>query len=338
MIKAARFVAAIALSLSASAHAGGLYFFGDSLSDTGNTSTYFGGALPTITPGTPYAPGQWTDNQGGGVWSAQFAAVYGSSIDSRASLLGGGNFAWAGARSYSFAGGVPGLDQQVGAYLSLPGTSRANDLFVIMIGGNDVKPIATDAGNAAAAVLGGGGTPSQANLAFAGAVATGVTSGLTNILNAVNTLYADGGRHFLIANMPDVGATPNVRLQGPATVGAVNAVVNAWNTNFNSLVLSMSGIPGIDVDVLDLYGLATQSPAYYAALGFTNTTDTCFVSATTATLQDCRTYFFSDDFHPTSAAHALIAQTALKAVPTPATLALFAIGLLGLAGMRRKQA
>jgi phospholipase/lecithinase/hemolysin len=321
---------ALLLSLSAQANAGSIYFFGDSLSDTGNTSAYFANQTPAvIVPNyvagvTPYAAGQYTDNFGAGVWSQQFAAALGQPNEARFSLAGGHNYSWAGARTYSGAGLLPGLDLQVATYIGAPGVSKSEDLFVIMIGGNDVKPALEAAAMAS--------SPAASGLA----IGTAVANGLGNIQAAVNALYADGGRRFLIANMPDVGSTPNVRLSGPAAVAGANAVVDLWNANFRDLILGLNGKAGIDVDVLDMYGLAKISPAYYQSLGFTDLTNTCFVSATTATLQNCSTYFYSDDFHPTSAAHSIIARTALAAVPVPASLALVLVGFIGLFLSRRK--
>ena len=98
-------VAIAALALSAQVSAGSLYFFGDSLSDTGNVSTATGGAFPGTAQ--PYAPGQYTDKFGGGVWAAQFATLYGQPSASTPSLLGGRNYAWAGATTG--VGNVPGL-------------------------------------------------------------------------------------------------------------------------------------------------------------------------------------------------------------------------------------
>jgi phospholipase/lecithinase/hemolysin len=43
----------LTLAFSVSAQAASIYFFGDSLSDTGNTSAKFGGAVPVYTVGTP---------------------------------------------------------------------------------------------------------------------------------------------------------------------------------------------------------------------------------------------------------------------------------------------
>jgi outer membrane lipase/esterase len=134
-----KFAAIAAITLSVQAQAGSLYFFGDSLSDTGNLSLASGGAFPDRS--LPYAPGQFTDNYGGGVWAAQFASLYGQATAARPSLAGGNNYAWASATTGN--GNVPGLAGQVATYLDPlagpAGNSQASDLFAIVIGGNDLR-------------------------------------------------------------------------------------------------------------------------------------------------------------------------------------------------------
>jgi outer membrane lipase/esterase len=308
---------AVTLGFSVAAHAGSIYFFGDSLSDTGNTSAKFGGAVPVVTPGTPYEPGQYTNDTAAntGVWSSQFAARMGASAIR--STAGGTNYSYAGAKTYDSAG-IDGINTQVSTYIAaFSTTSSANDLYVIMIGGNDV---------------GAGLVSGDPGLA--------IQQGLTNIATAIQRLYADGARHFLVANMPDVAATPFVRSQGPAAVGGSQFFANAWNTNWTSTMNQLSALPGIDLDRLDFTALSSYASVNAATLGFTNTTDTCFVNPTTsppqATLQDCSKYFYSDDFHPTVRAHSVIADFAVIAVPLPGVLSLLGLGLVGLVATRRK--
>jgi len=51
---------------------------------------------------------------------------------------------------------------------------------------------------------------------------------------------------------------------------------------------------------------------------------------------DPGSYFYWDDFHPTTAAHSLLAyDLAAVVVPEPGTLVLLAGGLAGLAALRR---
>ena len=321
--------AVAALGAALNANATSIFFFGDSLSDTGNTQLFLQSLRDPVTgartvpdsaiPTTqfPYANGQYTDSFGGGVWSQQFAARLGTTATP--SLTGGSNFAFAGARTYSSPGNVPGLGDQVGFYLTSPisgARSNAADLFVIMIGGNDIQA-ALESGNAAA----------------------GLAAGLGNIRAAVGALYADGARHFLIANMPRADLTPRVQSFGAPTVAGFKGFEDAWNANFNALIGGLSGaLVGSDIDVLDLASLGSLTTAQFAAAGITNTTDACFTAAAGTQMRVCRESQYSDSFHPTSRAHTIIADLALNAIPLPGTAALLGLGFLGFAALRRKAA
>ncbi len=337
LFKTAVAAASLGLSLASLNANAGVYFFGDSLSDTGNL--FLATGLPqSDNPGNlAYAPGQYTDKYGNGVWSQQFAAALG--MEAKPSLAGGTNFSWAGARTYTVtakpatattpavAGTPPGVTDQIAQYVSLPGRAGANDLFVIMIGGNDVDA-GLRSGNAAGAI----------------------NSGLANIKAGITALAGEGAKRILIANMPNVADTPLIRASADPdprtttneTIDAVNQFVQGWNLGFGLLVGQLQQtFTGIDFDVLDLFGLGTLTSAQYGALGITNTTVPCLLVPDTpvgAQARSCSTSLYSDPFHPSAVAHGIIARNALAAIPVPASLALVGLGLIGLIGLRRKQA
>lgn len=303
------------MAVATQANATAVYFFGDSLSDTGNK---------TVGIPFPYAPGQVTDAFGNGVWANTFAAALGGSAVSSA-RTGGTNFAEAGARTYSYTdNGVSyrGVGAQVDAFqmaFPLISSTRASDVFVIMIGGNDIQP-----------GLQSGDAPGS------------IAAGLTNIRNAVIDLYSNSGaRHFLIADMPAASATP--RVQGLGFSGPFAAYERGWNLNFAQLIAGLSGsLGGIDVDVLNLSAIAGYTDPQLTALGFNPLikNNACFdVQASppvlTGVATRCAGYLWSDPFHPSSAGHRVIADLALRAVPLPGSIALLGLGLLGLFGSRR---
>ena len=74
-----------------------LISFGDSLSDRGNVFLATSGA----SPAAPYDNGQFSN---GDVWTARVASALG--VTSAASLSGGTNYAYGGARTFTGGGGL----------------------------------------------------------------------------------------------------------------------------------------------------------------------------------------------------------------------------------------
>ena len=220
---------------------------------------------------------------------------------------GGNNYAWGGARTgvNTDPAGSLWLDQQVGLYALSGDVPTAGTLASIMIGGNDV---ANTLGDAAA-----------------------LLSGITSIVTQVTNLYSLGVRQFLVANVPDIGATPRFRGLGAATANFATYWTTQWN-NALAAALQNLALPDAEIDVLDLFGLG-RDPAILAQ--FSNTTDPCFTGASVCA--DPASYFYWDAFHPSSSSHALIADAAFVAVPEPGTLALFGIGLFVLGTCRRRR-
>ncbi len=106
--------------------------FGDSFSDTGNL--FFAVGFPT----PPYADGRFSD---GPLWVEYLAGDIGAAPPAP-SLLGGTNFAWAGAQSINniSASGAPGVGLQVSEYLGGGGGSAAGSTLHIVWAGNQRYP------------------------------------------------------------------------------------------------------------------------------------------------------------------------------------------------------
>ena len=184
------------------------YVFGDSLSDNGNLAELLNveGSLVGNFPNPPSFHDSFTNgpvavqglaqslglNAYPSLWLTGFADPAGLFDPS---TVPGTNYAVAGATAALGATG-PGmvninLPTQVDAYSGrASGHADPDALYVLMIGGNDVRDAAwTD-------------DPSA------------VTAGVQAELAAISTLSGEGAQHFLVVNVPNVGLIPEFAASG----------------------------------------------------------------------------------------------------------------------------
>ena len=311
---------AAVLAASLPAHAGPytqMVVFGDSLSDTGNLSILTGGAQPPA--GQPYFNGRFSD---GPLWVETLATGLGLTGNANPYLVGGNNYAFAGARSGT-GNAPPGLLAQVGGIWG-PGhaTADANALYVVVAGGNDLRDARSAPGNTAAT-----------RQAAAAAAAN-------NVFTAVGALATKGAKHVLISNLPDLGATPEAALLG--VTAESTDVTNRFNLIMSTFESILEGaFAGLDVDFLDMAGIgaAVRADALQnggATFGITNALAPCagFAFSNGAS---CAVSLFSDALHPSARAHQLLGQAALRLVPEPGTPMLVLLALSALVLVRRQQ-
>lgn len=278
------------------AQAGMLYVFGDSLSDVGNNAIAIGIDAGQVVhdahvPAQPYASGTYSN---GKVWVSWFAAALGlhdGDVPSRAPLYGG-NFAHGGARtSVDGANGFPpGTASQLESFLARRSKIRPDDLFVIAVGGNDVRAAAT-------AVA---GDPANA----AGIIGAAAVAYAAGVQQMIDKLQQRGARNILVWNAPDLGLTPLARVAGPATAGLLSSISGALNSALEAELEDETGVRQFDVSAT-LHAII-ENPARY---GFTNVTQAAGGAPGTSP----SSYLFWDGIHPSAAGHKVLARAVLEA-------------------------
>lgn len=218
------------------------------------------------------------------------------------------------------------MPEQVAAYSAFDGgAADPKALYVVMIGGNDVR-----------------------NAALQGTGAAAVTAGVDAELASISTLSSEGAKNFLVVNVPNVGIIPEFAQDHPSLASAATTYSQLYDTELSEGLATLDPplAAGTALHEFNLYALNKHLLANAASHGFTNTTDRCFTdtplsAATTMRCgpngQNIDSYIYWDDIHPTAKVHALWAQSMETAIPEPSTWALILLGFAGagFAGYRR---
>jgi phospholipase/lecithinase/hemolysin len=196
-----------------------------------------------------------------------------------------------------------------------------NALYVIMIGGNDVRNVALE--------------PAP------GTGAAAITDGVNTEVAEITTLADEGAKHFLIVNVPNVGLIPEFAEDDPSRAAFATQLSQMYDADLakDLHILDPTLAAGTTLTDFDLYNFNANILANAAALGFTNTTDPCFTdtpgsaAATTACGPDGANvdhFLYWDDIHPTAPVQKMWAGGFESAVPEPSTWAMLLLGFVGL--------
>lgn len=277
--------------------------YGDSLSDNGNFYAATG------IPGYPYYNGRRSD---GPVAVEQLASSLGAPLIDFAwigATTGVGNYGDGGTVTSPGAFGLPGMTSVFDATKALLGPFAAGGLFIVWGGPNDVL------------------APSPLDI-NAGIVNWGdvIARAVGNELAIISGMQGLGVQHILVPGMPDLGLTPYFRSIDEAAFGSL------FTDAFNAALEAALPSDVLYFDTAELLRSVYNNPADY---GLTDVMDPCFDG--TNLCGSPAQYLYFDDFHPTTAADAILARAFAAAVPEPGTLTLVAITLVGLGMSRRKQ-
>lgn len=153
-------------------------------------------------------------------------------------------------------------------------------------------------------------------------------------LGMIQQLGKAGARYVMVFNLPNIGLTPSGLAQGQAAATQLTGLSLIYNNALNA-GLASTGVNIIPVDTFALLNEIAADPSRY---GFTNVTQPactggdgssfeCLPAGTpgaTVTYQPGtqNTYLFADGVHPTSAAHAMLAQYAESIIAAPGEMSL----------------
>ena len=291
-----------------------LVVFGDSLSDVGNAYALSGGTIP---PSPPYYMGQFTGPDGP-VW----AGIVGDAFEAQGKPVR--NYAVGGAEA--LGSGLTDLPGQIARFVAVDNVALGEEpLAAFWFGGNDVI----------SAVLGGESAEAAAETAELAADA---------VTFAAASLSPLGIDDLLFFTLGDFSLVP--ALLGNAVAEVASA---AFDQRLRDNVADLRAL-GLEASIVDTGGQLAAVRADPGAFGFTELFAPCVVTNPndrSEILQDCTeqgvdatSYLWFDPVHPSSRAHAIIADAALEVIapiPLPASLP-FAVAGFGLifAAARRK--
>ncbi len=287
--------------------------FGDSLSDPGNAFVLLRDVevppFDNLIPDAPYARGAFHFSNGP-TWVEQLSLLDHAVPSAGPALfipLLFSNYAVGGARARRE--GPFDLSTQVGLFVrDFRGQGPSDALYIVFVGGNDLRDaleeLAVDTSGATSAAI--------------------VQSALLAIRDNLLTLHAAGARNFLVANAPDIGLTPFVRLLGPAAQGAATFLAAQFNGGLDLILQGVEGVGGTHITRLDVFRFLNDVVARPADFGLTDATHPCIV-LNTRVHPFCGTpnkFLFWDGIHPTFAGHRLLAERANAALGAASALAL----------------
>lgn len=332
--------------------------FGDSLSDPGNLFAATAGAKPPA----PYVGGHFSN---GPTWAEMIAPPDNTFFSP--GVGGNVNYAFGGARTDALGGlnglpvvpgstfGVadpsvnapPGLPTQVSSFLNRGGTYAPKDTVFVWGGANDVFNLFDTA-------PGGANDPTKPGFVVPdiASIASTAASAASNILGLAAQVYAAGAKTMVILNLPDLGLSPAYNTDPTASaIGSfyTNTFNQALDAGLAAVKAALPGLKLVLVDIASAFAAVVSNPA---AFGLSNVEQACIaVNACVGGTPDIQnSYLFWDSVHPTTAGHAIIAQTVqqtLIAVPGPVAgadaistigFAAFALCLYGRSRGRRAKA
>ncbi|GMQ75729.1 MAG: SGNH/GDSL hydrolase family protein [Gammaproteobacteria bacterium] len=278
-----------------------IFIFGDSLSDNGNLASVPGFEFLSMFP--------YDDGFSNGPRAVEVLAE-GLDLDADPSLHLvrtfplGTNFAVAGARAVTL--GVPptiDLPTQIGSFLlSRNGVAPADALYMVFIGGNDIRDARDESDRRAAKAI--------------------IREAVEGVAGAIRSLAGAGAERILVANAPDIGAIPETRALGDQKFAKrATKLTKSFNKRLAKAVRNAEWDFDLEIMEFDTFRFVRLIRKLGVRFGlFTNTDDACFFTFLGKFNPECEfgknfeNFVFFDEIHPTAKVHQLTGEAMLEVV------------------------
>jgi outer membrane lipase/esterase len=272
---------------------GGIYAFGDSLTDNGNAYNLTRGLVPK---GPPYWKGRFAE---GPNWYDIVAAVF------RAEGAETRNYAFGGAKAIGNYDLYPDLQNQRRLFQNAI-KPKTNSLAAVWAGGNDVM-----------ARVGRSDVASVARKAA------------DEVVRAVNSLLSNGVKSALVFNLGDLEDIPRYLNASSTTRASASSGTLAYNTRLASGLAGLRA-KGMTIHEVDVFGFFKEVVANPRAFGIANLTKPCIVDdKAVCTAAEMAVSAFIDRIHPGAALHAHLAARVLDLLAPPVAVAALFDGMDG---------
>jgi phospholipase/lecithinase/hemolysin len=138
---------------------------------------------------------------------------------------------------------------------------------------------------------------------------TKLNAAAASLQGIVADLIAHGASDLLVPNLPDVGITPEVRAKGSKAVEEARRLTKHLNLAIERRLKTLRpSATSYRIYRLDVATMAKQALSDPGSFGLTDISTPCRGSA------HCRNHLFWDEIHPTTDAHARLAEAALATI------------------------
>lgn len=279
---------------------GSLYVFGDSLSDNGN--------IPRLT-GIPYPPPPYVGHRfsNGPVWAEYLPGLTGLNFKTSNDYAVGGAFAGplvVGNATYDnlvnledpFFPHLPNELQEIQSFRAAGGHFGPSDVVGIWVGGNNY--FATER------LV--GADPAQAQHI----VTQNVNTVIAQTGQAIRQVAALGARQIVLQNLVPFGKVPTVN-GTPQLVALGDQIIALHNAGLSKLAANLHDTLGVNILLINQQQIFAEISADPGAYGFTNVTDACFASTSSACAYapaSVQNKYLWWNVHPTTHGHRVIAE------------------------------